>query len=272
MLKISQVLQGSKILQQQGVVMQVNNKVGLDNEGFKSIREAKEQQKEALENLSSPRPIDATDGSSLAIADQLLAQANSLAQGIRNANDAIGILQIADSTLSNITSSAIRMNELSVALGNPALNSEQRSMITSEANALTQSMLDSTQQAVYNGKNLFTGSMTFVTGTGSTSVNLQSPSTNNLSVENQQSIQDFIYQVSKSRADIGAAMNGIQSGINSNLSTVVNVRSAESNLQDNNTAENYNELNTAKLLENAALYANSFNVRQLQARIDSLLA
>ena len=82
-----------------------------------------------------------------------------MSQGVRNANDALGILQVADATLSNITDSAIRMNELSVALGNPALNSDQRAMIQSEASALTQSMQDATSQAVFNGKNVFSGQL-----------------------------------------------------------------------------------------------------------------
>ncbi len=92
-----------------------------------------------------------------------------------------------------------------------------------------------------------------------------------LTVNNQQSILDFINNVNSKRADIGAAMNGVQSGINTSMNTIVNLKAAESNLQSNDLAENYNTLNTAKLKENAALYANAFNTQNLQNRLDVLL-
>ena len=217
------------------------------NESLISLNKAKEEEKSALKKLSSPRPLESTDGASLAIANALLAQANSMSQGIRNANDALGVMQIADATLSNITDSAIRMNELSVTLGNPALNNEQRAMIQSEANALTQAMSDATNQAIFNGKNVFSGQMSFVTGNGTESINMQAPNVSGLSVNNQQSILDFINNVNMSRADIGAAMNGIQSGINASMNTVVNLKAAEGGLMKDDVAENYNQLNSAKI-------------------------
>ena len=180
-------------------------------------------------------------------------------------------MQIADATLSNITDSAIRMNELSVALGNPALNNEQRAMIESEANALTQAMSDATNQAVFNGKNVFSGQMSFVTGNGTESINMQAPNVSGLSVNNQQSILNFINNVNMSRADIGAAMNGIQSGVNASMNTVVNLKAAEGGLMKDDLAENYNQLNNAKIRENASLYAASFNTQYLQSRLDALL-
>ncbi len=251
--------------------MKVGN-TQVTNENLVSLNKAKDEEKDSIKRLSSQRPIEATDGASLAIADALLAQANSISQGIRNANDALGVMQIADATLSNITDSAIRMNELSVALGNPALNNEQRAMIQNEAQALTQSMSDATSQAIFNGKNVFSGQMSFVTGNGTESINLQAPNVAGLNVNNQQSILSFIENVNMSRANIGSAMNGIQSGVNASLNTAVNLRAAEGGLMRDDVAENYNELNTAKLKENAMLYASSFNTQLLQSRLDALLA
>lgn len=241
------------------------------NESLINLKKAKEEEKDALKKIASPRPLEATDGASLAIANALLAQANSMSQGVRNANDALGVMQIADATLSNITDSAIRMNELSVALGNPALNSDQRAMIESEASALTQSIQDATSQAVFNGKNVFGGQMSFVTGNGTESINMQAPNVAGLSVNNQQSILSFIERVNMERANIGSAMNGIQSGVNASMNTIVNLKAAEGGLMKDDVAENYNQLNSAKLKENATLYANSFNTKYLQNRLDALL-
>ncbi|WP_104722304.1 flagellin [Helicobacter mesocricetorum] len=242
-----------------------------NNESLVSLNKAKEEEKSALKKIASQRPIEATNGASLAIANELLAQASSMSQGIRNANDALGVMQIADGALSTITDSAIKINELSVALGNPALNSSQRAMIESEATALTQSMNDSINQATFNGKNVFSGKMTFVTGNGTDSINLQAPNTDSLNVDKRQSILDFINNVNLKRADIGAAMNGVQSGINASMNTIVNLKVAEGNLLSDDLAENYNELNNAKLKENATLYANAFNTQNLYNRLDLLL-
>lgn len=250
--------------------MQVGNLQGT-NGGLVGLNKAREEEKNALKKIASPRPIEATNGAGLAIANELLAEANSISQGVRNANDALGVMQIADATLSSITDSAVRMNELSVALGNPALNSDQRAMIQSEANALTRSMRDATSQAVFNGQNVFGGQMSFVTGSGMTSINMQAPNVADLNVNNQQSILSFIERVNMQRANIGSAMNGIQSGVNASMNTIVNLKAAESGLMQNDIAENYNELNSAKLKENAALYVNSFNAKYLQSRLDSLL-
>ncbi len=142
-----------------------------NNEALSSLNKAKEEEKSALKKIASDRPIDATNGASLAIANELLAQANSMSQSIRNANDALGVMQIADGALSTITDSAIKINELSVALGNPALNSSQRAMIENQAATLTQSMNNSVSQATFNGKNVFSGQMSFVTGNGTQSIN-----------------------------------------------------------------------------------------------------
>ena len=241
------------------------------NESLISLNKAKDEESKALKRIAAQRPIEATDGSSLAIADALLSQFNSMAQGVRNANDALGILQIADGALSNITDSAIRINELSVQLGNPTLNQDQRNMIQSQVNALTQSMNDAVGQASFNGKSVFSGQMDFLTGSGITSINLQAPNTSGIDVNNQDSILSFMTNVNLLRADIGAAMNGIQAGVNSNMNTLVNLKAAESGLMHDDLAQNYNDLNRATLLANASLYASSFNTNYLQSRLDALL-
>lgn len=233
---------------------------------------SKDEEKKALENIAAIRALQGTDGANLLIADALLSQISGLAQGVRNANDAIGMLQIADSTLSNMTLSADRINVLSIQLGNSTLNSEQRAMIQSETNALKASMRDSVMQASFNGKNVFASEMTFVTGNDSSvTFSVNAPNSSLVDVNNQQTILDFLTNVNMERANIGSVMNGIQHGVNSSLVTIVNLTAAESNLQNNDVAENYNQLNQAKLRENAALYANSYNTDYLKKKVNALL-
>ncbi|RAX58155.1 flagellin [Helicobacter monodelphidis] len=252
--------------------MKVGEVQSVGSTAVNNANKAKEEENKSLENIAAMRALNGMDGASMMIADSLLSQISGLTQGIKNANDAIGMLQIADSTLNNMTLTADRINVLSVQLGNGALNETQKAMIQSETNALRTSMKDSVMQASFNGKNVFASEMTFVTGNDSSvTLNVNAPNTSSVDVNNQSSILRFLDNVNMERANIGAIMNGIEHGVNSNLVAIVNLTASESNQQDNDVAENYNEANQAKLKQNAALYANSFNTQYLQQKVNTLL-
>ncbi|MGP1451018.1 MAG: flagellin [Wolinella sp.] len=252
--------------------MKIGQSQAINQSISNNLEKSKNEEKKALQNIAAQRAISSSDGAGMVSADALVSQISSILQGVRNSNEAIGMLQIADGALSSVTDSATKLSELSVKMGNPALNSNQRAMIESEANALTRSMNDAMNQASYNGKNIFGGDMSFATSQDSSvDFTLNAPSTEGVSVLNQDSIRGFMERVGSERANIGATINGIQSRVDSSLVTVVNLTQAESNLQDNDIAENYNELNSAKLRENASLYAQSFNIQQLQNKLGALL-
>ncbi|EAJ5709877.1 flagellin [Campylobacter lari] len=234
------------------------------------LNQAQKNQEKALENIAAMRAIDGSDGANLAIADSLRSQYSTIDQGILNAYDSVGVLQIADSTLNNISATADRLNELSVRSNNAALNDRQKSMLNTEANKLISSINDAFSNATFNGKNVFQ-SMDFVVGSGVESINLNQPSTANLSLENQNGIRDFQDQVGSLRADIGAGINAIHSNINSSLQTSINTKEAESKLQNNDLAQNINDLNANYLKENAFLFANAHSNVMLQTKLASLL-
>ncbi|EDP6880233.1 flagellin [Campylobacter lari] len=234
------------------------------------LNQVQKSQEKALENIAAIRAIDGSDGANLAIADSLRSQYSTIDQGILNAYDSIGVLQIADSTLNNISATADKLNELSVRSNNAALNDRQKSMLNSEASKLVTSINDAFSNATFNGKNVFQ-SMDFVVGTGVESINLNQPSTANLSLENQDGIRDFQDQVGSLRADIGAGINAIHSNINSSLQTSINTKEAESKLQNNDLAQNINDFNANYLKENAFLFANAHSNVMLQTKLASLL-
>ncbi|AJC84376.1 flagellin [Campylobacter peloridis] len=234
------------------------------------VNQAQKNQEKALENIAAIRAIDGTDGSNLAIADSLRSQYGTIDQGILNAYDSIGVLQIADSALNNITATADRLNELSVRSNSAALNDRQKSMLNTEATKLVSSINDAFSNATFNGKNVFQ-SMDFVVGAGVESINLNQPSTANLSLENQDGIRSFLDQVGSLRADIGAGINAINSNINSSLQTSISTKEAESNLQNNDLAKNINDFNANYLKENAYLFTNAHSNVALQTKLASLL-
>ena len=130
-----------------------NNPSGLQQSNL--FAEAKKPGDKALQNIAAIRAISGIDGANLAIADGLRTQANSIEQGVSNAYDAIGVLQIADASLKGIEDSAAQLAELSVQKNNALLSEPQRRMINNEANALIAGINDSFANAHFNGTNVF---------------------------------------------------------------------------------------------------------------------
>ena len=218
------------------------------------LEQAKNNQSKALNNITVQRALSGVDSANLAIADSLRSQSSSLEQGIANANDAIAVLQIADGTLANVTQSADRINELSVRM-----------------NALVNSMRDSIKQASFNGKDVFNGEMTFLTGNGMQSISLSTPNFNGIDVNDQKSITDFIGNVNSLRGEIGAAQNGILSGINASLAKNVALKQSESQMQNNDIAKNVSSFKKNDLQANAAVLAQAHNTASLQSQFNRLL-
>ena len=235
------------------------------------LEQAQNNGAKALNNISVQRALSGVDSANLTIADSLRSQSSTLEQGVANANDAIGILQIADSTLANITQSADRIGELSVRYSGGILNADQQKMIKSEANALVDAMKQSTRQASFNGKNVFGGQMSFLTGSGTASVNLSAPNFSGIDVSDGESVSKFIGSVNALRGEIGAVQNGIISGINASLTKNVALKQSESQLQNNDIAKNVSAFKQNDLQSNAAILAQAHNTASLQSRFNRLL-
>lgn len=251
--------------------MKIGNQIA--NAGFSSyyLDQARANGQKALNNISATRAISGSDSANLVIADSLRSRSSTLEQGIANANDAIAILQIADGTLANIAKSADRINELSVSLNSAALNSDQRKMISSEANALVDSMKDSLSQANFNGKKVFGDNMSFLTGNGLKSLNLFAANLSDIDVSDQESVHKFIFSVNSLRGEIGSAQNAILSGINVSLAQNVALKSSQNNLLNNDIAKNVNELNLSDLKLNASIMAQAHSSANLQNQVAKLL-
>lgn len=232
--------------------------------------QAQKTQEKAIAKISATRPVDGTDGASLAIADSLRTQSDTIDAGITNSYDAIGMLQIADSTLGTISQDASKLNVLSMRANSPVLNDAQKGMIHSEALALTDSINQSFQSSTFNGQNVFEN-INFVAGTGTQSVNASGLNTSGLDISNQNSITDFMDSLDSLRSDIGAGIDGISANINASIQNSISTRQAEAVQLPSDITKNYEELNKGYLKENAALFANAHNAAALQSKMASLL-
>ena len=250
--------------------MTINNNP-VSTQQANTYNDAQKPRDKALQNIAALRAISATDGASLAIADQLRTQANSIEQGVANAYDAIGMLQIADASLKGVEDSASRLAELSVQKNSGILNESQRQMINTQAQGLITSINDSFNNAHFNGKNVFQN-LDFVVGTGSVeNANLNPINTTNLSVDNTDSIRDFIDQVGTLRADIGAGINALTSNINTSLQNSLSAKIAEGQMFKDDAGKNSIDINTGFLKQNASAFAMAHNANILQTKVMALL-
>jgi len=113
----------------------------------------------SLEKLSSGLKINraADDASGLAIADSLRAQANSLNQAMQNANEAIGIIQIADQAMSEQVKILDTIKTKSTQAAQDGQSQESRSAIQNDIKALMSQLDNIAGSTSYNGKQLLSG-------------------------------------------------------------------------------------------------------------------
>ena len=112
----------------------------------------------------------ADDAAGLAIRELMRSDISSLHQGIRNANDAISLLQTADAALSIIDEKLIRMKELAEQAATGTYDSTQRLMIDSEFQQMASEIDRIANATDFNGIHLLNGSLSGVhNGKGLTS-------------------------------------------------------------------------------------------------------
>ena len=117
---------------------------------------------DSLERLSSGLRINkaADDASGMAIADSLRSQANSLGQAIRNTNDGIGIIQIADKAMDEQVKILDSIKTKAVQAAQDGQTTKTRTAIQADITRLIQSLDNIGNTTSYNGLALLSGSFT----------------------------------------------------------------------------------------------------------------
>jgi len=223
----------------------------------------------------------------------------ALNQAIRNANDGISVLQIADGALSQVTDllwRATTLAEESVSdvistQGKDALNAEFTAIkdeidrIARDTNFNGQALFGTNVfSAVSNGSNLdvFVGDLTRTSsyisvaisslgssGTANGGLNLAAALTGSAGVDALTQIKAALNTVAIKRGDIGAGMNRLQAAINVIQTQSQNTLSAESTIRDANVAEEITNMTKFQILAQTGIAAlaqanaNSQNVLNL---------
>jgi flagellin len=116
---------------------------------------------QAVQRLSSGLRVNsaADDSAGLGISQKLIAQINGFDQAQRNAQDAVSLLQAAQSGLNSTMADLQRLNQLAIQGSNGTLASSDRQNIQIEVQGLLQDVNRVAQQTQYNALSLLNGAL-----------------------------------------------------------------------------------------------------------------
>jgi flagellin len=223
-----------------------------------------------LGRLSSGKRIveSGDDAAGLAIAASLKADHTALSQAVRNANDGVAIIQIADGALSKITDLLTRAVTLSEQSASDTVGVNEKVTLDVEYQQIMEEINRVVSVANFKGENLFSSTGTviktiyvgdtqvqsFITisigslnGSGTTALGLTSGAVNSMSFSNIQTrdsaiavlglLRDAITSVSRWRGILGAQQNRLINSVAIIQVQAQNLQAAESVIMDANMAE-----------------------------------
>lgn len=233
----------------------------------------------SLQRLSSGLRINSAkdDAAGLAISERINSQVRGYNVAIRNANDAISLMQVADGGAEQITNNLQRMRELAVQAANGTLNSSDRGNLQVEFLALGREISRLSQATRFNNVALLNSqasTFTFQVGAGTTandqisvktldirassagilvnsaSINI-SGSTGINALRAITNLDSALNKITTARADFGAAMNRTQAVISSLQIAVENQSAARGRIVDADFASETANLSRSQILQQA---------------------
>ena len=237
----------------------------------------------AMQQLSTGKRINsaADDSAGLAMSESMTAQIRGLDMAVRNANDAISLLQTADGALVAQTDMLQRMRELAVQSASDTVSSTERGYLSTEYAALLTQINSVGANTQWNGIAVLSGSgqqisstsgeYTFHVGANGASGEIITVTINNmsassgsgqyslessLSVSNSStaitSLDDSIDAVASQRASIGAAMNQLTYAADNLTNISQNVTESRSRILDADYAKASSMLARSQIIQQAA--------------------
>lgn len=233
----------------------------------RQLNSTTERLRKSMERLSSGYRINkaADDAAGLAISEKMRAQIRGLAQAQRNAQDAVSMVQTAESALSEVHEMLQRVRELAVQYHNGTLSAGNRASIQSEVDQLYSEIQRIAQSSQFNGISLLAGNGSVTFQIGANDGEVISVSTLDLvgalgtapfslSVTNTQDLTEIdtaLDVVSSQRAQLGAVQNRLEHLLNSIAVYHENLVAAESRIRDLDMAQEAVELTKLQVLQQA---------------------
>ena len=236
--------------------LRINTNVASIN-AQRNLRGTNADMRRAMERLSSGSRINRAgdDAAGLAVSESLKAQIKGYGQTIRNSEDGISLVQVAEGGLNETSSILTRLRELGVQAASDTIGDTERGFLDVEYQNLLQEIDRISQSTVFGNRKLLTGEggaidvqvgvrniqgvdrITFDASKAKATV--EALGLDGLLVkdklvaqESLSKIDEAIARVSSVRADFGAFQNRLQSTINNLGVNVENLNSANSRIRD----------------------------------------
>lgn len=234
-----------------------------------------------IERLSSGYRVNraADDAAGLGISENLRATIRSLAQAARNSNDAISMLQVAESAMNEQAGILTRLRELSVQSANGVLTAVERSYIDTEAQQLVAEVDRIAAVTEFNGVLMIapgaapidmqvglnatdvitvnfaaSDALTLGTGAGGAALNTIDLGTSQATAQTALGLVDqAITDLSTARSTLGATQNRLEVTISNLDSARENLAAANSRIRDVDVAEETATMTKNQILSQAGV-------------------
>jgi len=228
----------------------------------------------AFERLSTGKRVNSSvdDAAGLAIGTSLLSRVSGLNQAIRNVNDGISMVQIAEGTMDEVTTILQRMRDLAVQGYGGSLSSSELAFLETEHDKLAAALDSALDQAKFNGTDLIGGSavtLTIQSGANAgetTSIVIDALTASGLGVADADidftsltaagaditAIQSALDAVAEDRAKLGATQSQLESTVRNLANVAENTAAAAGRIMDTDYAAETANLTKAQILQQAA--------------------
>lgn len=227
----------------------------------------------SFEKLSSGKSINraADDPAGLAVALELVGNADTSSVAARNISDAVSVSSIADGALDSASQITGRLSELAEQASSGTLSGTQRSALNNEYQALRSELDRISQTTEFNGQKLLSQTSSIniqagITGNSDSQISLNLPgvSSSSLGLLADISTQDgakaaldqtksATQTLAAARGDVGSTVNRLDSAFNTLKVSEEKSREAASRIQDVDVAEETSKLIANQIGQKASL-------------------
>jgi len=232
-----------------------------------------------IERISSGKRINSAndDAAGSAVSANLKAEASSIGQGVRNANDGISIIQVTEAAYDEVTTIFQRMRELAVQSASDTLQDDERAYVHSEYKAMYKEVLRLKESTDFNGISLTNGD---TGGTITVQVGAQNDSSSSIDITlgnlgaGSIAVANFTYvdtaararnaitsmdyalaEVNRHRSALGATQNRLQAAISNGLAYNENLNAAVSQIEDTDYATESAKMTKNQIIQQAGVAA-----------------
>ena len=264
--------------------LRINTNVASIN-AQRNLRNTNHDMRKAMEKLSSGSRINRAgdDAAGLAISENLQAQIRGFNMAIRNSEDGISLVQVAEGGLNETSNILARLRELGIQAASDTIGAAERGFLDTEYQSLLSEIERVSQATEFNNTKLLNGiteededgvkqfdiqigirnipgvdrivfdaskADATVEGLGLNGLSLDSKEAAQLSLAQ---IDNAIQRVASVRAHFGALQNRLQSTINNLGVSVENLSAANSRIRDADMANETAEMTRNNIMLNAGI-------------------